>query len=66
MGHEALLEGNINACDVLVIKSEEKMPRGRLLGFGEDSTKMCIVLFQPAIHSICVYIYIYIYIYSLL
>jgi hypothetical protein len=23
--HEALLEGNINACDVLVIKFEEKM-----------------------------------------
>jgi len=55
VGHEALLEGNKNACSVLVIKSEGKMPLGRLRGFWEENTKMCTVLFQPAIYSYSIY-----------
>ena len=50
--HEALLEGNKNGCIGLVIKSEEKMPLGRPRWIWEHNTKMCIVLFQPAMYSI--------------
>ena len=55
VGHETLLEGNKNACSVLVIKSEKKMPLGRPRGFWGDSIKMCIVLFQPVIQVIFFY-----------
>jgi len=39
VGHEALLEGNKNACSVLLIKSEEKMPLENLGGFGRTILK---------------------------